>query len=455
MELLPVISKMQVMYSMVGHYSHIPDRVSFYNSAGSPAGNTNYVVPHLVYEPFVTLYNPHNTELRMSGSRVRLSDPPVGFKFRKNNDYLRAEWATGDTFHGLARFQISNENNSAARKTLTMVLGGGTAASYAGQIVLQPGESKTFAVRIETNWTWGLETAGGYNPRCFYDWDIGRDFTNKDARTVNNYGAESIPTLGFRAGFQSDHLSLATGRPAATRYPFESSSGYGSGGWVAIKTTDLVRVEAKALRTTAANPAVPDFQLALLRGVNADATADQAKSYSFNAAYLTQPGAPGAGVPALARTFSAGSILQSPADVTEGGKTPFAAFTIVAKSKALQCGAFQATVQPASENLYETRLSETQDFYETTNVGPSDAPVSGMNVTNLQRIGNYLMLDIAAVPGTSGTWKVKGTADLANGFPDDLTASSTVIEGPPKTGVYKVKVDVSGRGERYFVRIEN
>jgi hypothetical protein len=450
--LLPIISKVQVQYSMVGHYSHIPSRVDFYNSQGSPLGNTNYVVPHLVYEPFVTLYNPYNTTLTMTRSRVMISNPPVGFRFKKNGDYLRNEFAAGE-FLGLARFQIANENNPNATKTLTLVLGGGTPSSYAGQIVLQPGQTKTFSARLETNWTWGLETAGVFTPRCFYDWNVALDFTNKDNRTQNLYGMEAIVGTDFRAGFQTDQLSVASNRPAATKYPFEASI---AGGWVAIKTTDTVRVEAKGIDT---NAGTPDFQLSLLRGVNTNAAADVAKTFNFSISSLTQVGTGGPTVPAITRTFRAGDILQFPNETTPGGKSPFAIFTIVAKSTALQQQKFLATPQPAADQLYEARLDEIVDFTDSLNfIGPSDAPLSGVVMTQMQRSGDLFTIDVAArspiYPGLPSGLKVRGTSDLASGFTDDLTAVSTIMEGPAYSGVYKVTVNVAGRGPRYFVRIE-
>lgn len=446
--LLPIISKVQVMYSMVGHYSHIASRVDFYNSQASPLGNTNYVVPHLVYEPFVTLYNPYNTTLTMTRSRVMISNPPVGFRFMKNNVFLRDEFATGQ-FLGLARFQIANENNPNATKTLTLVLGGGSRTNYAGQIVLQPGQTKTFSARLETNWTWGLETAGGFTPRCFHDWNNALDFTNKDNRTQNAYGMEAIVGTDFRAGFQTDELSVANNRPAATKYPFETSTG----GWVAIKTTDTVRVEAKGIDT---NVGSPDFQLSLLRGITTNAAADVAKTFNFSISNLTQTGQGGT---VVSRTYRAGDILQSPNDTTTGGKSPFAIFTIVAKSTALQQRKFLATPQPAVDQLYEARFDEIVDFTDSSNfIGPSDAPLSGVVMTQMQRSGDLFIIDVAArspiYPGLPSGLKVRGTSDLAAGFNDDLTAVSTIMEGPANAGIYKVTINVAGRGPRYFVRIE-
>ncbi|MES2661532.1 MAG: hypothetical protein V4689_23135 [Verrucomicrobiota bacterium] len=446
---LPIISKVQVMYSMVGHHSHIADRVAFFNTNGSPLGNANYVVPHLVYEPLVTLYNPHNTTLTMAKSRVRISNPPVGFRFKKNGDYLRSEWAAGQ-FFGLGRFQIANENNSTATKTITMILGGGTSSSYSGQIVLQPGESKTFAARVETNWTWGLETVNGFSSRCFFDWDASSDFTNKDYRTSNLFGIECIPQLNFRAGFQTDALSVGSGRPAVTKYPFESSPA--GSNWVAIKTTDTVTVEAKGVDTTAAIPSVPDFQLSLLKGIVTNPTADLSKKYDFSFANLVQPVTDVPATPAITRTYGVSSILQTSSDASAGGKSPFAVFTIVAKSEALQHGKFLSSPQPASSVLYETRLDSITYFTEGMTIGPSDRPAEGVAMTAMQRVGNSFIIDVAAEPGLS--LKVKGSANLNGGFHDDLTSLSTIREGPENSGIYKVTVDVTGRGARYFVRIE-
>ncbi len=54
----PIISKVEIVFSLVSHHSHVGSRVDFYNNYGEPRGNLSYAVPHLVYEPVVTLYNP-------------------------------------------------------------------------------------------------------------------------------------------------------------------------------------------------------------------------------------------------------------------------------------------------------------------------------------------------------------------------------------------------------------
>ncbi|RYD30572.1 MAG: hypothetical protein EOP85_23665, partial [Verrucomicrobiaceae bacterium] len=201
--LQPVIARMQVIYSLVSHHSHIAARVNYYNASGMPQGNQNYAVPHLVYDPAVTLYNPHNRQLKLDRSRVQLSDPPVGFRFSKANEPLRAEWASPGNFLGLGRLQNHNESATNARKHLTLSLGGGTAVDYdSDSIFLEPGESKTFMIRVEPNWTWGLETSTA-NTRSFYDGNFGLLRSLRDGRTGNEFGAEAIAALDFRAGLQT------------------------------------------------------------------------------------------------------------------------------------------------------------------------------------------------------------------------------------------------------------
>jgi hypothetical protein len=450
----PVISKVEFVFSLVTHYSHLSERVNFYNSYGSPSGNVNYAVPHLVYEPVVTLYNPYNTPLTMNRSRVKIWDPPVGFAFKKNGIYLREDFATGN-FHGLARFQIANEWNSAARKTFTLSLSTANAGgSPGGSITLQPGECRTFSTWVESNWTWGLEVAGGYTPRSFFDWHNGNDFTNRDGRTLSQFGAEAIATpFGVlsppHAGFQTDGLSLSSGRPAATHYSFESTRNW-SGNWVAIKLTDTIGVQAKTMRT---NPVAggPDFQVDLLKGLTVNATNDRVKAFPMSLDGIIQAEE----APVISRTFLAGNILQKPNEAYVSGKTPFASLTMIAKAGALRANSFltQPAVPPG--DLYELHFTETTEFHQTL-AGPSDAPSGAPGIHTVSRSGNFLYIDFTGEASPLGTknWFVRGTSSLADGFTDNLDSVTTVVKSMSGSGIYKAIIDLTGRGDGYFVRIE-
>jgi hypothetical protein len=110
----PVVLKVQLHFSAVSHTSTISARVALYNANG---GNSNYAVPFLVCDPVVTLYNPYPVPITVNRLRVRISDPPVGFRFKKNSTYLRQDFTNG-TYLGLSRFQTQNESSTFARKHL-------------------------------------------------------------------------------------------------------------------------------------------------------------------------------------------------------------------------------------------------------------------------------------------------------------------------------------------------
>jgi len=454
----PVISKVEFLFSMVSHYNHIADRINFYNSVGNPKGNTNYAVPHLVYEPSVTLYNPYNEPLTMTRSRVKIWDPPVGFAFKKNDVYLRSDFASGN-FHSLGRFQIANQFNTNVRKSFTLSLSSPTSTGAPGDpITLQPGESKTFSTWVDKDWNWALETAGGYLPRSFYDWNDSNNFTNRDNRTSNNFGVEAIShTLPFstlndpRAGFQTDSLSLGNGqRPAATLYSFEGSMNYNA--WVAINLNDTVSVETKSMRTYPF-PTGPDFYVSLLKGEAQDTTADNVKTFGLNLAGIVQNNEN----PVVSRTFRVGDILQAPSDKTPGGKSPFAKFTMVAKSSALRTNRFYANPAVPGNDLYELQFSSLTGFNLTDPSAPSDAGTSAApQIHGVSRSGNTLFVDFSGSASPLGTknWLVRGTSSLEAGFTDNLDGATTVVTSMSGSGIYKAIVDITGRGESYFVRIE-
>lgn len=458
---LPVIARVEVMYSVVSHQIHQFDRAAFYDQQGQPKGNTNYAVPHLVYEPIVTLYNPYNTTLTLPKCRVRIANPPVGFKFKKNNDYLREEWNNGGPFLGLGRFQTGNESNPDVQKTITLLLrtSNNPSAAPNGSIVLQPGQVLPFATWVEPNWTWALEA--GYS-RPFIDSIAANGRTNKDARTNNLFGVEARQgnDLGsgffghdYSAGFQTDALSVSAGRPEATRYSFESGT-FGSTSWVAMKLTDTFHVEAKGVDTVK-DPLVPDYQLSLMGGTVQNPAADTLKSYSFTIDDLDQPETATPEAPSIARTVRMMNILQTPSDATSGGKTPIASFLMIARSTALQQKKFHAEIQPPANELYETKLEQRIDFtYDGWPYnGPSDYPRDGVVVTGSERVGDFLMLDVAAEPFRNSTrWKIKGGEDPA-AMTTDLTTGTVIREGPSGTGIYKLTVPVPAGVEKYFVQL--
>ena len=372
-KLLPVIAKLQIMFSMVSHYNHISDRVNYYNDKGNPKGNNNYGCPHLVYDPVVTLYNPYDVAMDLSKIRVRIWDPPVVFGMKKNAAWLRADYASGN-YHGLGRLQINNQFNANARRYFSFLLTEMRPNLQPGQkLTLQPGEVKVFSPWVEKDWTWGKETAGGMTPRSFFDWNADNNFGNRDNRTGNTFGLETVPGWDPRAGLQVDHVSYSEGqRPANTLYDFEASDRKNDG-WMAIKLTDTFSVEARPGRTMANPGTNPDFAVDLLAGQAADGAGgvtsnDMLRTYKFKFGNPTTEISSNPTNPTIKRTFRVGSILQTPTDRSPGGKSPFAILTMTAKTTKsnLDYAAPWVHNNPVVEGTeqFSTRVGNAMDSYD-------------------------------------------------------------------------------------------
>jgi hypothetical protein len=414
--LLPVIAKMQILFSVVGHYNHLGGRINFFDQYGTPPGNTKYAAPHLVYDPVVTLWNPYDVSLDLSTLRIRVWDPPVGFQVKKNNDWLRDEFAAGE-FHGLARFQIQNERNPAARRFFTLHLrGADSVGSPSARLTLLPGEVKVFSPWVEYNWNWAMEIAGGYSPRSFFDWNAGTNMGNIDNRNKDPMGIESIPGWDTRAGLQVDHISYGS-RPIATRYDFEQQHGM-DGGWLCIKLDDTFTVNAKALRTQPPGTE-PDFGVDLLAAVNPDVTTDILRGIDFRFSDVTQEVSATPKNPVIQRTFRMRDILQTPDDTSPGGKTPFAVLTMTARTTVDPADLSKAwlyqnpVVEGVSQDTrtlgvahqsYDLRFEEVQDFNTFPGIeidGKTNRGFFGASATANRGVSSVPMFRVPRVPATS------------------------------------------------------
>lgn len=362
--LLPVLAKLQVAFSIVTHNEHIGGRVNFYNTNGGPGGNSNYGVVHLVYDPIVTLYNPYDVALNLDQLRIRIWDPPVGFKFSKVVAGSPAAFrptnptptdAQNQGFFSLARFQQEFENDASARKAVTMILTDGTSDAAGRGLKLLPGEVKVFSPRVDSAWTWGMETRDELNPYAFFDWRSSSNFGNIDHRTNNQMGLESVPGWTGRAGLSGDHLSFGS-RPDSTRYDFEKNQGMGAYVPIRLNATssggaDSVQVEVKVMHARERTKDTKSFQVDILAGkdpgdlnykaVNSDAAnsgvaADRLRSYSF-----TFPGTPpdpraeilATGTPStIKRIYKASELLQAAGDNGPGGKKTIAMLEMSART---------------------------------------------------------------------------------------------------------------------------
>lgn len=349
-ETRPIIQELELRFSLVSHHLTNSTRIGDYELHAQPPGNYNYALPHLVCDPIVTLLNPHPDPVTIDLLRIRISTPPVGFRFAKNGNYLREAYAAGE-FHGLGRFELSQQWNPAATKTFTLLLRerDETTGEPGAPITLQPGERRSYSPWVEDEWNWLLENPGDYQPRSFFDWSPSHNFTNTDGRTDNPLGVECLPGPDLRAGFQWDHLA-DTERPAATLYPFESTRN----GWVAIKLWERFTVEARSQPMPAEGPG-GGFRISVLRGIEEDVAADLLQDFLFDLDQLESasdpPGAP------IRREVTCGAILQTHRDPSAGGKLPFARLTATARPDALIPGALSPAGPLAGDAFYQLRFS--------------------------------------------------------------------------------------------------
>jgi len=466
--LLPVIAKLQIMFSMVSHHHHIGDRIQFHNEKAVPPGNTNHAVPHLVYEPIITLYNPYDVSLEFTSLRVRISDPPVGFQFQKHdiakgtNPWYRQEFANGE-YHSLARFQIANEKNNSARKFFTYHLKNkSTSGTPGGTLKLLPGEVRVFSAYVEKNWTWGMETSGGYTPRAFFDWNAGEDLGNIDRRSSNQFGLDAIPGVDFRAGLQTDHMSYGGGRPADSRYDFEVANNWG-GGFLSMRLTDEVTVNARAQRCVT-DSSLPDFRVDLLAGVNTSATSDILRTYDFR---FANPATELGLTTTITRRFRNADILQSPADKTPGGKSPFAILTMSAKTTrdvrddskawlqnnfATEGASQQTTKVGAAVQSYDVRLQEVTSYnqFPGVEIDPStDRGFYGARPTSRDGVSVVPMYRVPVQPAASlGAWVAGNLVTsslfprvnypLGNSFAHPMLPSGAITQSSPMGGSQKL-----------------
>lgn len=466
--LLPVIAKLQIMFSMVSHHHHIGDRVQFHNEKAVPPGNTNHAVPHLVYEPIITLYNPYDVQLEFTSLRVRISDPPVGFQFQKHdiakgtNPWYRQEFASGE-YHSLARFQIANEKNNSARKFFTYHLKNkSTSGTPGGTLKLLPGEVRVFSAYVEKNWTWGLEVSGGYTPRSFFDWNAGDDLGNIDRRSSNQFGLDAIPGVDFRAGLQTDHMSYAGGRPVDSRYDFEVANNWG-GGFLSMKLSDEITVKARAQRCVT-DASLPDFRVDLLAGVNTSATSDILRTYDFR---FQDPATELGLTSTITRRFRNADILQSPSDKTPGGKSPFAILTMSAKTTrdlrddskawlqnnfATEGASQQTTKVGAAVQSYDVRLQEVTSYnqFPGVEIDPmTDRGFYGARPTSRDGVSVVPMYRVPIQPAASlGAWVAANLVTsslfprvnypLGNSFAHPMLPSGAISQSSPMASGQKL-----------------
>jgi Tfp pilus assembly protein PilX len=180
----PVVSKVQVAFSLVSREAHSHWLQTVPNTTSDP--RRTFMV-YLIYTPVVTLYNPYNTPLNVSGLKVTFKYLPLAFQFFRNGV------AQNNSPALLSQFHVSSENRSDWEDQFTATLSN-VAGSSSASLVLMPGEAKVFGVNHPKGTRWGSMTN--------YLWqnDLG------SSKTLNLFAG---PGWNFRSGFIVDWLRPA------------------------------------------------------------------------------------------------------------------------------------------------------------------------------------------------------------------------------------------------------
>lgn len=458
---LPVIQKVQWVFSMVSHPIHQPDRQSFYNEQGDPAGYEHYAVPYLVCDPLVTLFNPHPTSDSLQAFHLLFQEPPVGFRFRKNGRLLRPE-AGEESFAGLAAFQQHDPGEPPGRKTFTLSfheLFSRDSPSLSRAFNLQPGEMRIHAPFVASRWDWSFEVPGTGEAYRFYDWDPAADLTNADRRRRS--GVVMVPSIDPRAGFQWDSLAAANRLPE-TLYDFEQGTSW-TDGRVALRLEDEITVEARVRSSSdpsESHAGSPDFGWSLLASLNPDDEPELFQDVGFQASSVNQPESLSAAEPSVQRTFRIGELMQDSEDNTPGGKQPFAILTMVARTESLLSGELARPGALDGDAHYHLRFDPAAGYHTIFRAGGEElhiAPTREPEVTGVSVVSDHeFRMTVASPDGIDG-WTLRGGPNLAE-LETELSPLSPPVQLPSTAGGSRldmISIDRSNLGEQHFFRLES
>ena len=180
----PVVTKVQVAFSLVSRDAHGHWLQTIPNTTSDP--QRTFMV-YLIYTPVVTLYNPYNAPLNVSGLKVTFKHLPLAFQFFRNGV------AQNNSPALLSQFHTSSQDRSDWEDQFTSTLSN-VAGSSSANLLLQPGEAKVFGVNHPKGTTWGGMTN--------YLWQ--NDLAS--SKTLNLFAG---PGWNYRSGFIVDWLRPA------------------------------------------------------------------------------------------------------------------------------------------------------------------------------------------------------------------------------------------------------
>ncbi len=234
--LLPVVSKMQMQFSLVAKDAHASWSGGVDGNAAT--GEDNYMV-YMIYSPIVTLYNPYSVPLTFDEVRINFKDLPIGFRFYRNG-----QPQTNSMAH-FNQLYVYHDGNSNAAKTFGINLRSSYSKTKVAPVMMQPGETRVFGESVDGKWTFAS------NSTQFFDWEDGGNMTS------NLPLAPGYPSQGV--GFWIDWLT-----PPPIRSAFDDGRGI-----LPLKLSDTIDVGFGPLKSTSQTGPRLSFELSLIQGSGA------------------------------------------------------------------------------------------------------------------------------------------------------------------------------------------
>jgi hypothetical protein len=150
--LMPTVLRVDTVFSLIVRDAHGP----------WTHGTYNYLL-HLLYLPVITLHNPYNVPLRVTGLQVEFADVPVGFEFLINN-----QPATSGGLTNLNNFYVSA---GGGRKAFSLTLSNSLNSNT--EVLMGPGETRIFGTPFPSDLSWQAELASNGSRASgarFFDW---------------------------------------------------------------------------------------------------------------------------------------------------------------------------------------------------------------------------------------------------------------------------------------------
>ncbi len=180
--ILPVISKVQVVFSLISREAHAHWFTTIPKNTGDP--NRKYMV-YLIYTPVITVSNPYDVPLVFNDLKVTFRNLPVSFRmFRNGMAQTNNRFLLGQT-------HTSSQTNPGFDDPFTVTVGNSPGRS-GGAVTLKPGEARVFGVTHSAESTFGSMT------NFLWQNDLDKSATLKTS---------AGPGWDFRSGFIVDWLA--------------------------------------------------------------------------------------------------------------------------------------------------------------------------------------------------------------------------------------------------------